>query len=197
MLLLGLLLSLAMGSKPRLPPNTAPTPIPTTPETLPARTERLIKIQVMSLKDFNGEQDLRFRHIVAGVEKVVNLKGFEEMVKAHTYKGKSLFVDTSDSPSQVFEKITSKDWLLEYRIERLTSNKTIGYTLPSVTWIAFNSKFWYKLEDAEIAANICHEYGGHKFGRYSHSMKWNEARDYSAPYGLGTICKNLYRRVMK
>lgn len=157
----------------------------------------MVRVQVLSLKGFSGEQELRFRHIAAGVERVINLKSFEEMVKAHSYQGKNYFVDTQDTPAQVFAKITSKDWLLEYRIERMRSNRVIGYTLPSVPWIAFNSKFWYKLDDSEIAANICHEYGGHKFGRYNHSMKWNKARDYSAPYGLGTICKTLYKREIK
>jgi len=183
-----LLLAVGMGSKrPDIPPPTTPK------ETLPSRTERLIKVHVKSLQGFNGEQELRFRHIAASVEKIVNLKLFEEMVKAHSYQGKNYFVDSTDTPAQVFEKITSTDWVLEYRLEALNPfSSVIGYTLPTVTWIAFNSRKWYSLSDADIAANICHEFGAHKLGRYNHSAKWNKARDYSVPYAIGTICSKLY-----
>lgn len=197
-LLLGVFLVSGMASRrPQIPPNTAPTPAPTEVETMAARTDRLVKIEVKSLQGFNGEQELRFRHIVANTEKVVNLKAFEEMVKAHSYQGKNYFVDTTDTPVQVYEKITSANWILEYRLEWLWAKSTIGYTYPSVTWIAFNSRKWYSLSDAEISANICHEYAGHKFGRYSHSQEWNKARPYSAPYGIGTICEKLYKRLVK
>lgn len=195
--LLLLVFALGMGSrKPDLLP--APPKPNTGVEELPARSERLIKLEVTSLKGFDGLQETRFRNIVANTEKVVNLKAFEVAVKSHIYKGKNYFVDTTDTPEAVFNKVTSANWKLEYRLEALSIlSKTIGYTYPSVTWIAFNSRKWYSLSDAEISANICHEYGGHKFGRYNHSQQWNEARDYSAPYGLGTICKNLYKRIVK
>lgn len=195
--LLMLFFAIGMGSRQPIPPNTAPTPGPSEVETLPARTDRLIKLEVISLKGFEGDKELRFRNIVANTQKVVNLKAFEERVKFHTFNGKNYFVDTTDTPVQVYEKVTSEDWKLEYRLEWISASSTIGYTYPSVKWIALNSRKWYQLDDAEISANICHEYGGHKFGRYNHAQKWARSRDYSTPYGLGTICEELYRKVIK
>jgi hypothetical protein len=189
-----ILLTLGMGTK-------RPT-IPTPPrpdigvEELPARSERLVEIEVKSLKGFNGEQELRFRHIVVNLKNVVNLKAFEEKIKGHSYLGKNIFVDTTDTPEQVFLKVTSQSWPLEYRLESMRSS-TVGYTLPKVSWIALNSGKWYSLSDADIAANIAHEYAGHKLGRYSHSQKWNRARDFSTPYALGTIVRDLYKRTVK
>lgn len=193
--LLLLLFALGMGAKPA--PKLPPPILPELDIELPARSERLVKIEIKSLKGFDSIQELRFRNIVANLNKVVNLKAFETEVKAHTYKGKNYFVDTSDTPEEVFNKITSADWPLEYRLEWIAARSTIGYTYPNVSWIALNSRKFYSLTDADIAANICHEYGGHKFGRYNHAMKWSESRDYSAPYGLGTICNKLYKRVVK
>lgn len=156
-----------------------------------------IKVEVVSLKGFDPLQDLRFRAIAAKTEQVINSKDFQDGVESFSYQGKAVFTDSLDTPTTVFKTITTKDWSLEYRMEKLFSRKTIGYTLPTVTWIAFNSRFWYKLQDAEISANICHEYGGHKFGRYSHASKWSKSRDYSVPYFLGSLCEKIYLKRFK
>lgn len=171
--------------------------LPEHPKPLPDQKPE-IAIIIKELKWFSAipGSDARFRKIAANTQKVINSKKFEDRIRGHKYEGKSQFVDTTDTPDQVYEKIMSKDWVLEYRLEKLRlGSSTIGYTYPSVSWIAFNSRKWHVLSDADISANICHEYGGHKFGRYSHSMKWNKARPYSTPYGIGTACSEVYEEM--
>lgn len=157
--------------------------------------KKITKVLIKSLQGFSPEQEARFRKIVANVELVLNSEEYHQAILNHSWQGKKQFVDTTDTNEQVWEKLHSKDWELEYRLERLAFySKVIGYTYPSVTWIAFNSRKWHVLSDAEIADNIFHEYGGHKLGRYGHAMKWNEARDYSAPYGIGYVAEKIYKQ---
>ena len=188
-----------------LPAEVTPTPAPAHPViVVPTPTEvkesKQIKVTIKRLLNFNSAQEKRFRRIAANVEVVINTVEFKGEVTLHKYNGKSMFVSTKDTPAQVYAKIMAKDWALDYRLEalsRITSRNVIGYTLPSVTWIAFNSYKWSYLDDADIAANICHEYGGHKFGRYDHDQNWSASRDHSAPYWLGTACERVYRKLYK
>jgi len=180
------MLFLALANPPA--PNT---PKPILPDlSLPSL---VTGVEVKSLRGFNSIQELRFRHISANVQLVINHKLFREKILTHTYNKKLDFVDTTDTPAQVYAKIMSKPWVLEYRLEKIKNTSVIGYTYPSVSWIALSSGKWLNLKDWEIARNICHEYGGHKFGRYSHAMKWSRSRDFSAPYGIGKACSDVYK----
>jgi hypothetical protein len=170
-------------------------PVVVAPEVIvPSKVEGMpVQILILSLKGFNGVQEMRFRAVSANTEVIINSAEFKDKIIGWKYSNKSQFVSTSDSPAQVYQKIMSKHWALDYKLESLRSS-TVGYTYPDVNWIAINSNKWNKFEDADISGNICHEYGGHKLGRYDHTSSYNSARPYSAPYGIGDTCRELYRK---
>ena len=159
---------------------------------------RKVKVIIATLEDKTGKRAFsekraeRFKLIASRVEEIINSEEFEKGVKEFTFNGKKSFVDTTHSNDKVFETITKNDWTLHYRLESLRSS-TVGYTYPNVEWIAINSKKFDAMDDAEIAANIVHEYGGHKLG-YAHAQKWSKPRDYSVPYGIGKLTQSLYQR---
>lgn len=161
-------------------------------ETPPIKIDDYVKIEIKSLEGFSESQELRMRKIIANTEKVINSTEFHKEVLNWYHNKKLQFFDTKDSNEQVLEKILSKDWVLEYRLEKMKSN-VVGYTYPSVEWIAFNKSLFDKKKESEISQNICHEYGGHKLGRYSHSYNSTKNRPYSVPYGIGFLCKKYYK----
>jgi hypothetical protein len=186
-ILFSLPLFLGMGAR-------APqVPLPQLPPVSPEDVEIITKISIVSLKGFTSEQAAHFTKVVVTTERVVNSKEFKSMVEGWYHKSQNKFHDTADSPQVVYKKITSNDWKLEYKLEYMRSS-TIGYTYPTVKWIALNKAKFNKLSNADLSQNICHEYGGHKLGRYGHSMKHNADRPFSVPYGIGYICKTLYNR---
>ncbi len=148
-----------------------------------------VLVKVKSLKGFNADQALRFIAVANNTQVVINSDEFRSAIVTHTWKSVSTLTDTTDTPFQVFAKITAADWNL--------ARSTIGYTYPDVSWIAINSRKWDSLTDADISGNICHEYGGHKFGKYSHSMKWTASRDHSAPYWIGDKCREVYSKLFR
>lgn len=178
-----------------------PAPVPSVPAEPVKVEEWIVKLKIVSLTGFNEAQSARFLKICSNVQSIINSKEFKDEVLNHSYLGKKQFISTTDSNEKVLQKILSKDWLIEYRLEYIAKKPfvalTVGYTLPSVSWIVINSKIFNTMGDEEIAANITHEYGGHKLGRYDHDQKWNKARDYSTPYGLGSIMEKLYLKKFK
>lgn len=154
-----------------------------------------VDVKVANLSGFSVAEASRFTRIADGVEQIVNSPEFRAMVLEWHYKGAKRFVDTNDTPAEVLKKITSQDWALVYELQsRLWKTSTIGYTKPSWTKIVIYRDKFHNLDDAEIARNICHEYGGHKLGRYGHSSRPTPERPYSVPYGVGFICWKLYKK---
>ena len=193
-----LLLLLLLTACASTPPSTIKEADQLAVETLKlievtALSEKKVAVIVSSLTGFDEKSAARFKKIAANVEVILNSPEYKEAILNHTWKGKKQFVSTTDSNETVYKKITSADWKLEYRLERLSRfSKVIGYTYPNVSWIVINSRKFPFLSDADIACNIAHEYGGHKLGRYNHDMNWSEARDYSTPYGIGYTLEKIY-----
>lgn len=176
-----------------LMPVAVEVPQPKPVET-PRPQKKRVRVMVASLTGFVPAQDERFRKISERLEEVINSEEFENGVRSFTFDKKLNFVDTEDSNDKVFESVTKEDWILEYRLESMRGS-TVGYTLPKVKWIAINKAKFNHMDDADIACNIVHEYGGHKLGRYGHSKRWNRARDYSVPYGIGYLAERIYRKM--
>lgn len=178
-----------------LPPPTEIAKPEVEPAPIVVPTIKTVGLHIVSLTGFTKAQEDKFKKIIANCEIILNSNEFKQAILDFTYNGKKQFVSTTDSNEQVLEKLLSKDWPLEYRLEYRIYGKTIGYTLPSVTWIVIYTKFFNILSDAEIAGNIFHELGGHKVGRYGHDMKWSKPRDYSAPYGIGYVSEKIYHKM--
>lgn len=180
-----------------IPPNTAPTPAPTRPHTEVVAAPTVVNdvdIILVSISGFTEDQATRFKTISSNLHKVITDVEFKSSIEGWYWENKNAFVDTSDTPKQVYQKVTGQPWKLEYKLDKMRSS-TVGYTLPSVTWIALNRAKYDRMSDAEVAKNICHEYGGHKLGRYGHSKYNNADRPYSVPYGLGYVCGKIYERL--
>lgn len=161
--------------------------------------EHTVKVGIVSLTGFTKAQETRFKKIASNIQIMINTQEFKDLILNFKYNGKKQFISTTDSNEVVLQKVLSKDWQLEYRLERIAKKPfvalTVGYTYPTVTWIVINSIIFDSYDDADIADNIMHEYGGHKLGRYDHAQSWSESRDYSVPYGIGYGGEKLYRKM--
>ena len=158
-------------------------------------TSAHVDVKVTKLSGFSVPEAARFSRIVDGVEQIINSPEFKTMAVGWYFKGENRYHDTTATPAEVYARVTSQDWALDYELQsRIFKTSTIGYTKPSWSKIVLYRDKFHNLDDAEIARNICHEYGGHKLGRYGHSMKPTPERPFSAPYGLGYICWKLYKK---
>lgn len=178
----------SMAQIPAVIPGSDPAPLIS-----PIKTE----VVIVYLSGFSPKEEARFKEIVRKTQIVINLPQFQSRVENFTFNGEKRFHFTPDSTIKVFQKITSQRWLLEYKLEWIWAKSTIGYTMKSVSWIALNSRRFGKMKDSAVAANICHEFGGHKLGSYDHEKQWNPKRDFSVPYGIGTICGELYEELTR
>lgn len=186
-LLLMVMTCVGMGSKQPPKPTKPPVEVVLTP------AQAQVKINIIKLTGFNPAQEARYRKVIARTELIINSAEFKIAVSNFLHKGKAQFFDTLDSNQNVLSKVLSKDWDLEYRLEYMrVGSSTIGYTYPDVQWIALNARKYAGLSDKDLSANLCHEMGGHKIGRYEHSSKYNSNRPFSVPYGLGSICSDLF-----
>lgn len=62
----------------------------------------------------------------------------------------------------------------------------IAYRKPPEKSINLNRSYFTTKRSACVwAATMAHESLGHSLGNYSHSMKWNVAREYTVPYKIG------------
>jgi hypothetical protein len=184
-LILALLLLASCEVAQQLPPEKPDTEIAFE---VPAKR---VEVRVVKLTDFTVAQAARFTGIAQKLEEVINSPEFKLAVESHTHKGELGYFDYEGTPASVYEKLAAGPVLLEYILKRrLVSTSTIGYTLPSVSWIALYADKLRSLSDAELAANQIHEWG-HKLG-FKHSAKWTKDRPYSVPYALGSIVKRLY-----
>lgn len=185
-ILLALVLSCVAKVQDPLPPVVTPV----TPPATEVATALGVKVNLVKLTDFNEAQADRFKSILVKVETILNSPEFKSEVLGHTHKGAPGFFDSIDTPAKVYETLTAKPWQIEYIIKyRRFSTSTIGYTYPSVSWVAIYADKFRSMADCQIAANVAHEYS-HKLG-YTHSMKWTKDRPYSVPYGLGAIVEGL------
>lgn len=184
-------------------PSIRPVHIPPMPPEIDLSTvaksneEGKTKITIISLEGFSASQDTRFRRIVKNTEAVINSIAFRTLIEGWYFEGKNQFHMTSDSPKAVYRKIMGSNWELDYRLEWIWKTSVIGYTRPEVRWIVFNSRKFDSLPDDMIAQNICHEFGGHKLGRYNHEFEPTPERLFSVPYGAGWSCGEIYRELFK
>ena len=69
------------------------------------------------------------------------------------------------------------------------NNSVVGYTYPDTTRVWTNDKFFSTYTYAQVAQNVVHEWI-HKLG-FGHDYNRTTRRNYSVPYGIGTIIKDL------
>jgi hypothetical protein len=69
----------------------------------------------------------------------------------------------------------------------------IGYTFVGSRWQWINSWFLNSAKPHDIAGNIFHEWS-HKLG-FSHSFNRHPKRDYTVPYALGYIMRDMAKKL--
>jgi len=177
--------------------EAAPLPVKaeTKPEVKPPAKEvatKKIKIS-LELKGFSASQAKRLSKIKDAVEKIVNSEKFKALVIDYHVKGKRKFNENEGNNESVHERLTAKDW--DVKIEYKSGSRgVLGWTYPSTQWVWFNSKYFDGREDSGLAGTFCHEIA-HKF-KFGHAYKNYRGREFTVPYGVGTICSQLYSKVL-
>jgi hypothetical protein len=157
-----------------------------------------VHVNFVKLNNFKPEEITKINKASKIAETILNSQEFKSKVIGHTYNGKQQFFDTNMTTEQVYTKImggaesykmiANGDMDISLTMYYSMVN-TIGYTLPDSDTVWLNRKFHSGFDEYEQPSNIVHEWT-HKLG-FEHAMKWSQSRDYSVPYGVGTIVKEL------
>jgi hypothetical protein len=161
-------------------------------------TNNLLKINA-TLINFDSDEKLKMENALKLLTQIINGEEFKQKVLNHTYNGQKTFVKNKDFSNQKIlesimdgseEQFIGKNNTLDLRINLYYSiRNTVGYTYTDKLDIFVNEKFFdiYKL--SSVAANIMHEWL-HKLG-YDHSRNYTQTRNYSVPYAIGNIVKEI------
>lgn len=137
------------------------------------------------------------------IREVISSEAFRTRVLNHTYNGRKTFVDNGGlTNSQIYMKILegaeklspSRDNEMDLKIKTYyESSSTVGYTTTSSSWINMNTKFLNTYTVSETAKTMTHEWL-HKLG-FKHAVSYSNSRNYSVPYGVGKIIKELVAKL--
>jgi hypothetical protein len=156
-------------------------------------------IQFTNFKPHEEEKVLKAIEIIKAV---ISSQEFKQRVLNFEFSGKKQFVDNQGlSNEEIYFKLLQgsesltpeTDHEMDLELELYFSHRnTVGYTYPEELKIWMNKKFFNFYTPAEVAANLFHEWT-HKLG-FTHSFRYNKARDFSVPYGLGYLILELGRK---
>ena len=151
------------------------------------------------LRDFSHTQAQKMDEAIDKLVEIVNSDVFKQRVLNHTYKGVLSFVDNEGLTNlEIYQKLMQGSETLNPAIDSemdiditlyYSNNSTVGYTYPNSERIWVNDKFFRSNSLGRVAANIIHEWT-HKLG-FDHDYNRTTRRNYSVPYGIGTIVQQL------
>lgn len=149
--------------------------------------------------DTASSEQAKFDRAVEMIKKVVATEKFRKAVLNHTYNGSKTFVSNGGySNAQIYQKILdaseklfpAKNNAMDMEVELYyANNNVVGYTMGSSKRIWVNSKFFGSNSIPSVAANLMHEWL-HKVG-FGHAVNYSVSRDYSVPYAIGRLIKNM------
>lgn len=152
--------------------------------------------------NFKPDEEEKVYKAIDIIKAVIGSKEFKERVLNFEYNGKKEFVDNQGLTNiEIYQKLLDGreslspelDHQMDLELELYFSYRnTVGYTYPEELKIWMNKKFFRVYTPAEVAGNLFHEWT-HKLG-FSHSFRYNKARDYSVPYGLGYLIRELGKK---
>lgn len=147
----------------------------------------------------NATQQEKFDQAIEIIKKVVATEEFRKQVINHTYNGSKTYVDNGGySNEEVYQMILegaeklrpTKNNTMDMEVELYyAATSTVGYTYPNVTKIWVNTKYFNSNPVTSVAANLMHEWM-HKLG-FKHATSYSVSRDYSVPYAVGRMIKNI------
>lgn len=151
------------------------------------------------LRDFTKEKENKMLDAIERLKLIINSEEFKIAVLEHRYKGQKTFVDNKGlSNHEVYEVLMEGAETLSPEVDQemdiditlyYKNNSTVGYTYRNTERIWVNDKFFAQNSLGKIAANVIHEWT-HKLG-FEHDFKVTDRRNYSVPYGVGTIVQKL------
>lgn len=151
---------------------------------------------------FSYEDEEKVRKAIQIIKRVVASTEFRDRVLNFSYDGKTGFWQNRGySNAQIYQMILDgKETLLPVVDNEMDLDlelyyediNTIGYTYPNVNKIWMNTRYFYKFTPVQVADNIFHEWI-HKIG-FDHDLEYSVSRDYSVPYGLGYLVKELGKK---
>lgn len=152
--------------------------------------------------NFKPEDERKVYQAIDIIKAVISSKEFKDRVLNFEYEGKKQFVDNDGlSNEEIYQKLLNgseslspeMDHEMDLELELYYSSRnTVGYTYPEEMKIWMNKKFFRVYSPTEVAGNLFHEWT-HKLG-FHHSFRYNKAREYSVPYGLGYLIRELGRK---
>lgn len=152
-----------------------------------------------NLRDFIADREGKMLDALERLKIVVNSKEFKQQILNHEYQGQKMFVDNQGySNLEIYNLIMlgaetlspSEDEEIDIDITLYYSNNsTVGYTYPDTNRIWVNDKFFAVNSLGKVAANVLHEWT-HKIG-FDHDFKRTTRRNFSIPYGVGTIIEKM------
>jgi hypothetical protein len=156
----------------------------------------------MVFTNFSLEDEEKVKKAIEVIKKVVGSEEFRDRVLNFSFNGDLGFVDNGGyTNEQIYRKILNgaevlkpennhkMDLDLELYFEEIN---TIGYTYPNVLKIWMNTKYFSTFTASQVADNIFHEWM-HKLG-FDHAIDYSVSRDYTVPYGLGYLVKELGKK---
>jgi hypothetical protein len=166
---------------------------------IPEREETANLTINASLRDFGPEKEEKMRDALDRLKIIINSKVFKSRILNHEYQGEKTFVDNGGlTNEEIYEKLMiGAETLMPDEDEEVDvditlyykSNSTVGYTYPDTNRIWVNDKFFATFTLGKVAANVTHEWT-HKIG-FGHDFNRTAKRDFSVPYGVGTIIQEL------
>jgi hypothetical protein len=134
------------------------------------------------------------------LEDVFNSEEYrEEVLNFTSFRRKAFQYNRDQTNEQIYLTIIWGAEILDSRFDREMDlivqmyhapfSKTVGYTYWNEPTVYTNKKYHRRFTPCEVASNLVHEWM-HKLG-YSHSVKWEEKRDFTVPYGHNEIIKKL------
>lgn len=180
-------------------PVPAPAPIQT-PIPAPLAEAPILKANVTFFGDkATPERIAKYKKAIVIAQKVVATSAFRARVLSFDSPYTvNKFYDTTRSNAQVLSDILNgKETLssdIDYEIDLevdfyYEASTTVGYTTPSSKRIHINTKFFDTYTPRSVAANMMHEWC-HKLG-YKHAQAYSASRDYSVPYAIGSMVREL------
>ena len=177
-------------------PVTPPPPADNT-SSVPTQAETFdVNIKMIN---FTTTQEAKMLKAVELIKRLVASEEFRSRIINHSYNGKRTYVDNGGKTNtQIYQHILDgnetlknvKDNEMDVEVELYyANNTTVGYTYPSSNRIWVNTKYFNTYSIASVAANLMHEWL-HKMG-YTHASTYSVSRDYSVPYGIGGIVRDL------
>lgn len=169
-----------------------------------------MRVKLVSSVGFTPEETIKLIKATELLEKVWNSHEFEYKVlnfsfpyKPHwwssTRRMNNFRMSAGLSNQGVYEKlmkcaerldpIPDEEMEIELTIDRRNAGDVLGYTYSSTRMQWIYASFFGRATLADIAGNLAHEYC-HKLG-FEHEFERTSTRQYTVPYGVGYIVKEL------